>query len=164
MTNDGDESFASAELVDVWPEHFVDLYRGTYAPMVRLAHLLTAADPAAEELVQDAFLRVRSRWDRVDNPPAYVRAAVVNACRNHQRRRVLERRHRTVMNDSSQDAPGELRDAIAALPGRQRAAVVLRYYEDLPEAEIADLLGCSVPAVKSLLHRAIQDLRRVIER
>ena len=164
MTNDGDESFAPTELVDVWPEHFLDLYRDTYAPMVRLAHLLTAADPAAEELVQDAFLRVRSRWDRVDNPTAYVRTAVVNACRNHQRRRVLERRHRTVMNDLSQDAPGELRDAIAALPGRQRAAIVLRYYEDLPEAEIADVLGCSVPAVKSLLHRAIQDLRKVIER
>ena len=164
MTNDGDESFASAELADVWPQNFIDLYRGTYAPMVRLAHLLTAADPAAEELVQDAFLRVRSRWDRVDNPSAYVRAAVVNACRNHQRRRVLERRHRTAMVDATEDAPGELRDAIAALSGRQRAAIVLRYYEDLPEAEIADLLGCSVPAVKSLLHHAIQDLRKVIER
>ena len=68
--------------------------------MVRLAHLLTAADPAAEELVQDAFLRVRSRWDRVDNPAAYVRVAVVNACRNHQRRRVLERRHRAVVVDT----------------------------------------------------------------
>jgi RNA polymerase sigma-70 factor (sigma-E family) len=164
MTNDGDESFAPAEPAEVWPTHFIDLYRGVYAPMVRLAHLLTAADPAAEELVQDAFLRVRARWDRVDNPSAYVRAAVVNACRNHQRRRVLERRHSTVAVDASEDAPGELRDAIAALSARQRAAIVLRYYEDLPEAEIAGLLGCSVPAVKSLLHRAVQDLRKVIER
>jgi RNA polymerase sigma-70 factor (sigma-E family) len=164
MTNDGGESFAPAELAEIWPKHFVDLYRGAYAPMVRLAHLLTAADPAAEELVQDAFLRVRSRWDQVDNPSAYVRAAVVNACRNHQRRRVLERRHRAVVVRTAEDAPDELRDAITALPGRQRAAIVLRYYEDLPEAEIADMLGCSVPAVKSLLHRAVQDLRKVIER
>ena len=164
MTNDGDESFAPAELVDVWPEHFVDLYRDSYAPMVRLAHLLTAADPAAEELVQDAFLRVQARWDRVDNPLAYLRAAVVNACRNHQRRGALERRHRAVAVGTAEDAPDELRDAITALPGRQRAAIVLRYYEDLAEVDIADLLGCSVPAVKSLLHRAVQDLRKVIER
>jgi RNA polymerase sigma-70 factor (sigma-E family) len=164
MTDEGDDSFPPTESAEVWPTRFVDLYRGSYAPMVRLAHLLTAADPAAEELVQDAFLRVQSRWDRVDNPLAYLRAAVVNACRNHQRRRVLERRHRTVVVDTAEDAPGELRDAIAALPTRQRAVIVLRYYEDLPEADIADLLGCSVSAVKSLLHRAVQDLRKVIER
>jgi RNA polymerase sigma-70 factor (sigma-E family) len=164
VTDEGDESFPPAEVAEVWPTRFVDLYRGSYAAMVRLAHLLTAADPAAEELVQDAFLRVQSRWDRVDNPAAYLRAAVVNACRNHQRRGVLERRHRTTVVDTAEKAPDEMRDAIAALPRRQRAAIVLRYYEDLPEAEIADLLGCSVPAVKSLLHRAVQDLRKVIER
>ena len=77
---------------------------------------------------------------------------------------MLERRHRTAVVDTAEDAPDELRDAIAALPGRQRAAIVLRYYEDLAEVDIADLLGCSVPAVKSLLHRAVQDLRKVIER
>ncbi len=164
MTDEGDDSFAPAQLGEVWPTRFVDLYRGSYVPMVRLAHLLTAADPAAEELVQDAFLRVQSRWDRIDNPLAYLRVAVVNACRNHQRRRVLERRHRTVVVETAEDAPGELRDAIAVLPARQRAAIVLRYYEDLAEADIAELLGCSVPAVKSLLHRAVQDLRKVIER
>jgi len=164
VADGGDDSFTRAEPADVWPTRFVDLYRGAYAPMVRLAHLLTAADPAAEELVQDAFLRVQARWDRVDNPLAYLRAAVVNACRNHQRRGVLERRHRAVVVGTAEDAPDELRDAITALPGRQRAAIVLRYYEDLAEVDIADLLGCSVPAVKSLLHRAVQDLRKVIER
>ena len=164
MADGGDDSLARVEPADIWPTRFVDLYRSSYAPMVRLAHLLTAADPAAEELVQDAFLRVQSRWDRVDNPLAYLRAAVVNACRNHQRRGVLERRHRAVVVGPAEDAPDELRDAITALPGRQRAAIVLRYYEDLAEVDIADLLGCSVPAVKSLLHRAVQDLRKVIER
>ncbi len=164
VTDGGDDSFTRAEPAEIWPTRFVDLYRGSYAPMVRLAHLLTAGDPAAEELVQDAFLRVQARWHRVDNPVAYLRAAVVNACRNHQRRRVLERRHRTAAVDTAEDAPDELRDAITALPGRQRAAIVLRYYEDLAEVDIADLLGCSVPAVKSLLHRAVQDLRKVIER
>jgi RNA polymerase sigma factor (sigma-70 family) len=146
-----------------WPPDFVDLYRSRWVPMVKLARLLTAADPASEELVQDAFLRVRRHWDSVDNPPAYVRRAVVNACRNHQRRRVLERRHPTSPSTVT-DHPDELRGAIARLPERQRAALVLRYYDDRPEAEIAELLDCSVTAVKSLLHRAVQDLRKVIER
>ncbi len=131
--------------------------------MVRLARLLTAGDPASEELVQEAFLRVRTHWDRIENPSAYARAAVVNGCRNHQRRRRLERRQpaSVVVSD---DAYFEMRGAIASLPARQRSAVVLRFYEDLPEAEIAELLGCSVPAVKSLLHRAVRDLRKVVQR
>jgi RNA polymerase sigma-70 factor (sigma-E family) len=152
-----------SEAVGAWPKGFVDMYRSRWAPMVRLARLLTAADPAAEELVQDAFVRVRERWEAVEHPSAYVRAAVVNACRNHQRRRTIERRQLCAVAVTNDDR-FELRDAIARLPARQRSAVVLRYYEDLPEAQIAELLGCSVPAVKSLLHRAVQDLRKVIER
>jgi RNA polymerase sigma-70 factor (sigma-E family) len=146
-----------------WPQGFLDLYRSRWVPMVRLARLLTAADPAAEELVQDAFLRVRTRWDSVENPTSYLRVAVVNACRNHQRRRTVEH-HQVPTTDAVDDGHFELRGALQRLPVRQRSAVVLRYYEDLPEAEIAVLLGCSVPAVKSLLHRAVQDLRKVIER
>ena len=146
-----------------WPPGFVDLYGSRLAPMVRLARLLTGGDPAAEELVQDAFLRVRDKWDGIDNPTAYLRVAVVNACRNHQRHRLVERRPLPARGVTGDDR-FELRESIAALPSRQRSAVVLRYYEDLPEAEIAQMLGCSVPAVKSLLHRALHDLRKVIER
>jgi len=163
MADSGGESIRHVDLDSTWAPGFVELYQSRWVPMVRLARLVTAADPAAEELVQDAFLRVHAHWDRVDNPPAYLRAAVVNACRNHQRRGVLERRHRLPIIAST-DEPDELRDALAALPGRQRAALVLRYYEDLPEGEIAEVLGCSVSAVKSLLHRAMQDLRKVIDR
>ncbi|MBI4882924.1 MAG: sigma-70 family RNA polymerase sigma factor [Actinobacteria bacterium] len=139
------------------------MYRFRWAPMVRLARLLTGTDPAAEELVQDAFLRVGPRWDVIENPVSYLRAAVVNGCRNHQRRRKIERREIPAAGVADDDR-FELRGALEALPVRQRSAVVLRYYEDLPEAEIAELLDCSVPAVKSLLHRAVQDLRKVIER
>ena len=146
-----------------WPRDFIELYQTRWAPMVRLARLLTAADGSAEELVQDSFLRVRTRWGTIDNPPSYLRACVVNACRNHHRRQVLERRQPAAA-DVTVDDRFELRGALAALPPRQRSVVVLRYYEDLPEAEIAELLGCSVSAVKSLLHRAVKDLRKVIER
>ena len=152
-----------SEAVGTWPSGFVDMYRSRWAPMVRLARLLTGSDPAAEELVQDAFLRVRLQWDLVENPASYLRAAVVNGCRNYQRRRKIERRQIPAVGVADDDR-FELRGALEALPMRQRSAVVLRYYEDLPEAEIAELLDCSVPAVKSLLHRAVQDLRKVIER
>lgn len=160
--NDGGGAEQPDTVAD-WPLGFVDLYRSAWAPMVRLARLLTAGDPAAEELVQEAFLRVRLRWSTIENPSAYARVAVVNACRNHQRRRRLERRQTTAAV-AADDVYCELRGAIALLPERQRSAVVLRFYEDLPEAEIAALLGCSVAAVKSLLHRAVQDLRKVVER
>jgi RNA polymerase sigma-70 factor (sigma-E family) len=163
MTDKDGAWVASSEAAGNWPQGFVDTYRSRWVPMVRLARLLTAGDPAAEELVQDAFLRVRARWDAIENPAAYVRAAVVNGCRNHQRRRKIERRQ-TPAHNVADGARFELRAALESLPVRQRTAVVLRYYEDLPEAEIAELLDCSVAAVKSLLHRAVQDLRKVVER
>lgn len=157
--NDGGWVESSVE----WPQGFVELYRSRWAPMVRLARLLTAGDPSAEELVQEAFLRVRARWETIEHPSSYLRVCVVNACRNHHRRQVLERRQ-PAPADGTVDVSFELRGALAALPVRQRSVVVLRYYEDLPESEIAEMLGCSVSAVKSLLHRAVKDLRKVIER
>ena len=146
-----------------WVESFVELYRSEREPMVRLAFLLTGGGSAAEEVVHDAFLALHRRWDRVDNPKAYLRVTVVNGCRSRQRRELLLQKVQPRATNAF-DAPDELTDAIRRLPERQRAAVVLRYYEDLAEDQIADLLGCRVPAVKSLLHRALTTLRGVIER
>jgi len=148
--------------IEDWPADFVVLYRTRWEPMVRLARLLTAGDPASEELVQDAFIKVHEKWGAIENPPAYLRAAVVNTCRNHHR----VRRHQpppVVVAASVEHEDDALRAAIASLPERQRSVLVLRYYEDLPEAEIARVLECSVSAVKSRLHRAMQALRKVIE-
>jgi len=150
-------------VVEAWPEEFVELYRARRTSMVRLAYLLTAGDPAAEELVQEAFLRVRSHWSEVAQPVPYLRTAVVNACRNQTRRRGIERRH-DVPVETTEGPDVAVRMVIARLPERQRAVVVLRYFEDLPEAEIAAVLGCSLSAVKSLLHRTVRELREVIER
>lgn len=151
----------------VWSEGFRALYADRRDAMVRLAFVLTGGDPTAEELVHDAFLRVRAKVDGVDHPAAYLRRAVVNACLSHGRRRGRERLallRRGVPPESGEDRPDELRDALRRLPARQRAAVVLRYYEDLSEVAIAEALGTTVPAVKSLLHRALDKLREVIER
>ena len=146
-------------------EHFVPFYERSLQPMVRLAHLLTGGSPAAEELVQEAFISVHHRWASIEHPAAYLRTAVVHGAASHRRRAALERRKGLEHRAEAVEAPAdELRDAVARLPYRQRAAVVLRYYADLPEVEIAAALGCRVPAVKSLLHRALGQLRQEVER
>ena len=142
---------------------FARLYAETYRPMVRLALLLTGSGPQAEELVQDAFVRVYGQWDRIESPRAYLRQAVVNACRSHHRRRARELRHGpgASLRAHALDPEADLmRDALARLSDRQRKAVVLRYYEDLSEAEIARLLDCRPGTVKSLLSRALARLRK----
>lgn len=144
---------------------FADLYRARYGPMVRLAHLLTGSNSVAEELVQDAFLRVHGRWDRIDTPGAYLRTAVVNSCRSHHRRRMLERTRRPQPPvEAAPPAHDELWDALARLPYRQRAVLVLKFYEDMAELDIAAALGCRPGTVKSLTSRALDELRKVIER
>ncbi len=97
-------------------------------------------------------------------PDAYLRQAVVNGCRAHHRRRALERRTSPLLTPevSSLDAR-ELLDAVGRLRYRERAALVLRFYQDLPDAEIAALLGCRVGTVASLVHRALARLRLEIE-
>ena len=144
---------------------FIELYEETFAAMVRLAVALTGSEAVAEDLVHDAFVRVHARWTQVESPNAYLRAAVVNACRSASRR---SRRERLLLQPEA--APivaleaDELFDALARLPYRQRAALVLQYYEGLQQGEIADLLGCREGTVASLVHRGLEQLRRVIER
>lgn len=144
---------------------FASLYRQRYEAMVRLAYLLTGSNAVAEELVQDAFVKVHRNWDRAQAPAAYLRVAVVNACRSYHRRRYLERDRRPHAPDAvGEFAPDEMWDALSGLRPRQRAALVLKFYEDLSEAEIADALGCRPGTVKSLISRGLDELRRVVER
>jgi RNA polymerase sigma-70 factor (sigma-E family) len=146
------------------PATFAQLYRERYAPMVRLAYLLTSDMMVAEELVQDAFVRVHRRWAQVEDAPAYLRRAVVNACTSHHRRGFLERRHPPAPPEPvTPPEVDELWDVLATLPPRRRAALVLRFYEDLPLADIAAALGCSTGNVKSLLHRGLAQLRGMVE-
>lgn len=141
-----------------------DLYRLRYDPMVRLAVLLLGTEATAEEVVQDCFIRVGRRWEKVDHPVAYLRVAVVNACRSQRRRAGLERAHYDAAREDVELGADEVWDALAGLPYRQRAALVLRFYEDAPDEEIADALGCRPATVRSLIHRGLAHLRGVIER
>ena len=153
--------------IPIRPGSLADLYRERYVAMVSLAYLLVGSTPVAEELVQDAFARMHRHWDRAEHPRAYLRTAVLNACRSHLRRRALERAYllRTATAPEPETTAGadELFDALARLPSRQRAALVLRFYEDLPEADIAVALGCRPGTVKSLLHRGLAELRKAVE-
>ncbi|MHB8295146.1 MAG: SigE family RNA polymerase sigma factor [Acidimicrobiales bacterium] len=141
------------------------LYRDRYEPMVRLAFLLVGSSGLAEEAVQESFLKVRKRIGGLEHPSAYLRATVVNECRNHHRRARIERRDLPLhaQPSSSNDEVNELADALGALPYRQRAVIVLRYYLGASEVEIADYLGCRPGTVKSLAHRGLAALREMIE-
>ena len=129
-----------------WPAELLQLYESERLGFVRVAYLLTRRRDVAEELVQDAFLAAVGRWDGVEYPKAYVRAAVVNRCRNWIRHQsVVRRRLRVVGSEEAAAAPeqpDELWDALGRLDERRRAAIVLRFYEDLPDREIAEVLGC----------------------
>ena len=143
---------------------FVALYRERYAPMVRLAYLLTGSEAIAEELVQDAFVAVHRSWDRAEHPPAYLRAAVVNGCRSWGRRRSLEQLRQPRPAEPAGLEADELWDVLQTLPARQRSAVVLRFYEDLPDEAIAEILGCKVTTVRTSIFRALEKLRQEVER
>lgn len=148
------------------PDAFAALYRERYEPMVRLAYLLTGSNEVAEELVQEAFVKVHRNWDRADVPVAYLRTAVVNLCRSWHRRRFLERERRPELapREHEELAADEMWDVLAALRPRQRAALVLKFYEGLPEAEIAEVLGVRPGTVKSLVHRGLAQLRKRMDR
>jgi RNA polymerase sigma-70 factor (sigma-E family) len=155
---------ADAAADDEWPADLLDLFATNRVEMVRLAHLITGSNAVAEDVVQEAFVALRRHWPRVDNPGGYLRTSVVNRARQQLRRRDVERRG-TAADPVDRRLTGdpELDDTWAALcrlPPRQRAVLALRFYEDLPYAEIAGILGCRVGTVKSNLHRGLARLRK----
>jgi RNA polymerase sigma factor (sigma-70 family) len=142
---------------------FDDLYRAEQPDLVRLALLLVGSPEAAADLVQDCFVRLHPRWTTVTDHRAYLRRSVVNACHSHHRGLRRWRRLDLRPAEPAELGARELSDALAALPHRQRAALVLRFYGGLPDAAIADALGCRPGTVASLVHRGLSALREVIE-
>jgi RNA polymerase sigma factor (sigma-70 family) len=156
---------ADGPAADAFEPTFLELYQTHFAEMVRLAVLLLDSDVFAEDLVHDAFIRVQSHWHTIDRPHAYLRRTVVNACRSSHRRLLRERRAARFASTPVYDLEAdELLDALAKLPYRQRAAVTLRYYEQLTYAEIADAMDCPEGTAASLLRRGMAQLRRTIDR
>jgi RNA polymerase sigma-70 factor (sigma-E family) len=150
---------------DAASEPFAAFYRAQHEPMLKLAYLLTQSRQVAEELVQDSFIRVQPHWSTLDHPAAYLRRAVTNACYSYHRRRRQEERVARSEPEGVVYSPDhdEVWDALAVLAPRRRAVLVLRYYLDLSEAEIAEIIGCRPGTVKSISHRALADLRRALQ-
>lgn len=136
------------------------LFQGAWTEMVRLATFLSGSQFVAEDLVQDTFERLARRDIKPEEPYRYLRTSVVNACRSHHRRRFIEFRHRADEAPDTEDHPRELLDVLERLPMRERTAVVLRYYADVPEGEIAAILHCRPGTVRSLIQRALPKLKR----
>ena len=145
-------------------DQFSDFYREAYPGAVRLAWLLTHDHAAAEDVVQDAFVRLRPRLEAIDNRRAYLRTAIVNGCRDRARsagRAEAGLRRVVILSEASApDHPSELIDAVSRLPYKQRAVLVLRYWADLPEAEIAEIVGVRPATVRSITARALAKLRK----
>lgn len=149
-------------------EVVADLFDRHYAPMCRLAYVILGDAALAEEIVMEALLKTFTGWGRLrdlDRVDAYLRRSVVNLCRSKIRRKVIENRvNATIHHRDERRAPDWdperhetsrlVWQAVVALPERQRACVVLRYFEDLPESQIAEVLDCSVGTVKSQLSKA----------
>jgi len=146
------------------PATFDEFYATRYAWAVRLAYGLTGDRGVAEQLAQDAFVRMSSKFDTVEQPVAYLRTAVVNATRSHGRRVAVERRQAPRTADpSTPDHLVEFVDVLNALPQRQRTAVVLRYLDGMDDEQIADLLHCRLGTVRSLVSRGLATLREVLK-
>ncbi len=146
-----------------WPTELEDLYRERRVGFVRLAYLMIGDQRIAEELVQDAFVAAEPKWPEIDHPAAYIRTAVVNRCRSWARREHLARKQPVDAPESIEIEPDEMWDALQHLDEKYRAAIVLRFYEDLPDDEIADALDCAQATVRSLVKRGLDQLRLEIE-
>ncbi|GAB3849704.1 SigE family RNA polymerase sigma factor [Dactylosporangium cerinum] len=152
---------------------FVDFVRRRGDHHLRTAVLLTGDWHAAEDLMQSCLSKLYRVWHRLDTstePDAYLRRIMVNTHRSWWRARW----RREIPRADLPDLPGpgdmgdagaaaeDVRSALARLPARQRTALVLRFFDDLSEADVAELMGCSVGTVKTHTHRGLQAMRRLI--
>jgi len=147
-----------------------ELYARHSRDAIKLAYLLTGDRALAEDLAQDAFVRLAGRFLDLRDPrgfESYLRRTIVNLSRMHFRHQKVERTH---LDSTSKAEPSEpdlgtrelLRDALFKLPERQRSALVLRFYLDLSEAQTAELLKCRAGTVKSLVSRGLETLRKEV--
>lgn len=142
------------------------LYEAHHASLVRLAHLLTGSISTGEEVVQDSFIKVHNTSRVIADPSAYLRRVVVNESHTRSRRRTVESAKLRLIGHRRQLEPLDVADHIdetwhevIQLPSKQRAVLVLRFYEDLSTTDTAEILGIPEGSVKSLVHRGLKRLR-----
>jgi RNA polymerase sigma factor (sigma-70 family) len=145
---------------------FDTLYADLRSRMVRVAYLSVGSVAIAEEIVQEAFLRLHRHFDRVENPGGFLRTTVVNLCITWRGRADMEAERLVGLHDpgSTGDVDvDEMWDVLARLRPERRVVLVLRYYEDLSDQDIARLIGCPVATVRSRVWRGLRDLREELD-
>jgi RNA polymerase sigma-70 factor (sigma-E family) len=163
-----------ADTADDAQEAVTALYRAHAVGLIRLAYVMLGDRAAAEDAVQEAFCGLYRRWARLNDPAgalAYVRSSVLNGCRTALRRRALGRRVTAYQPPAgsaeaavlSREEREEVMRAVRRLPDRQREALVLRFYLDLPDLEIARIMGIRPGTVRSAMHRALKALGHLLE-
>jgi RNA polymerase sigma-70 factor (sigma-E family) len=149
------------------------LYQASALSLIRLAYIMLGDLPSAEDVVQEAFYGLYRRWDRLQDHSGalyYVRASVLNGCRSALRRRAVRRRmlaHQPAADSAETVVLGgeereEVIRALGRLPHRQREVLVLRFYSELSDDEIARVMGIRQSTVRSAAHRALQTLGRTL--
>jgi len=155
-------------------ERVANLFDAHYAPLCRLAYVILGDSQMAEEMVMEALLQTFTGFRRIrdlDRADVYLRRAVINLCRSKIRRKSIEIRVNATVHHRDEQRPPPwdperheisrvVLEAVRKLPERQRACVVMFYYEDLPETQIAEVLDCSVGTVKSQLSKARAKLQK----
>jgi RNA polymerase sigma-70 factor (sigma-E family) len=177
LVNDADEGPTRTRFPDAAPGEraaaFADFVQRHGRELGRLAYLLLGDRDAADDLVGDAFLAAWQQWDVVrdaDHPLAYMRRLVVNLAGTRIRRSTRERRRLVLFHGDADeadrgrdsDAVVDVRSALARLPARRRACVVLRYGFDVSEQDVARILGVSVGTVKSQTSKGVAQLRPLL--
>ena len=154
---------------------FDEFVAGNVDDLLRTAYLITWDEGEAEDLVQECLMKVARRWPRIrrlDQPRAYARRIVVNLALDGSRGRARRRGELGSIQAVSPvaidpllalDTREELLQALGELPARQRAVLVLRYFNDLTEAQVAEALGCSQGTVKSSASRGLARLREALQ-
>jgi RNA polymerase sigma factor (sigma-70 family) len=165
--DDDDDVVISEQRADVKSSStFDDFYAERWPHAFRLAALMTHDSEAGADIAQDVFARMSRSWATIERPDAYLQRALTNASSNWRRsgRTAARKLHLLVVRNDDGIAFDALADAVARLPFRQRAVVVLRYYADLSEADIARALDCRPGTVKSLNSRALAALSEEVGR
>jgi RNA polymerase sigma-70 factor (sigma-E family) len=150
------------------------LYQASAVSLIRLAYIMLGDRPSAEDVVQEAFCGLYRRWDRLadtDSALYYVRSSVLNGCRSVLRSRAVRRRgvayELPTVSAEAVVLGGEERveviRAVGRLPHRQREALVLRFYLDLSDEQIARVMGIAQSTVRSTIHRGLEAVSRALK-
>jgi RNA polymerase sigma factor (sigma-70 family) len=145
---------------------FADVYRRERHALVRLGVLFVGSQAVAEELVQDAFVRMHPRFATVERPEGFLRTTLVRLCLTWRQRAALERARIELVDDPPPTGIPEIDqtwDLVMALPRDRRIALVLRFYEDWSYEQIADAMGCRVGTARTRVHRGLATLKKELE-